>query len=584
MEIWFLNDLARLYREREAIRELESRAEWLGGTTWLFDRTLAVEAIIVVGGREYPVRMIYPNYFPDVPPIVRPRDQGARWSSHQYSHSGALCLEWGPDTWHPDVTGSQLLESAYRLLSLEEASEEAGHDIVPSRHSLSLGQSLWGSYSRFWYGSPLQAHLASLPVGSRGTFDFSSHWQGGEGLYLVQKVEVEGGEAWADEAIPEGMRATPEVGYLRSGRFFVVEATPILEADSPSLAAFEWHLKSCGWSDLGLGDGIAAILVADRRGMPRLYLITSASPRTLIPIPSFSSEAGSEDRNPIQLRTLREKSIGIVGLGSLGSKIALSLARMGASRFFLVDEDVLLPENVGRHALDWLYVGYHKVDAVRDALRRIRAGIEVEVSRINLTGQESNAALSSALKRLGQCDIVVDATAEPEVFNLLASVSSTHHRPLVWAEVYAGGIGGMIARSRPGIDPRPHRVRGAYHGFTAENPVPELVTTRDYAARTLSGATMMASDGDVSVVAASAARLAADTAIGHEQSEFPYSIYLLGLRRSWVFSDPFHTIPIECGQPNDKDPQDRLPPDQAEDQLKFLGGLIGNHDDEDSSP
>lgn len=584
MEIWFLNDLARLHREREAIRELESRAEWLGGTSWLFDRALAVEAIIVVGGREYPVRMTYPNYFPAVPPIVRPIDPDARWSRHQYGSGGALCLEWGPDTWHPDVTGSQMLESAHRLLSLEEASADVGRDVVPSRHSLSLGQSLRGSYSRFWYGSSLQGYFASLRAGSSGSFDFSSHWQGGEGLYLVQRVEVDGGEAWEDAAIPEGMRATAEHGHLRSGRFFVVEDTSSLDADARSMDDLERHLKRCGLNELALGDRVSAILIAGQHGPLRFYLISTVSPGTVVPIPSITSGTGSEDRNPTQLKSLEGKSIGIVGLGSVGSKLALSLARMGVSRFYLVDEDVLLPENVCRHALDWLYVGYHKVDAMRDALRRIRAGIEVEVSRLNLTGQESNASLSSTLKKLGRCDIIADATAEPEVFNLLASVSTVHHRPLVWVEVFAGGIGGMMARSRPGIDPWPHRVRAAYHGFTAENPAPELVAARDYAARTSAGATIVASDGDVSVIAANAARLAADTALGNEPSEFPNSVYLIGLKRSWVFSAPFHTILIDCGPPDDGDAEDNLPSDHAEEQLRFIGELIGNENDEDSPP
>jgi molybdopterin/thiamine biosynthesis adenylyltransferase len=218
-------------------------------------------------------------------------------------------------------------------------------------------------------------------------------------------------------------------------------------------------------------------IVSDTLGTPQFFLGSTVSPGTLSPIPSVSSEAEADDRNPTEFKPLEQKSIGIVGLGSVGSKIALSLARMGASRFFLVDEDVLLPENICRHALDWLYIGHHKVNAVSDALRRIRAGIEVEVSRLNLTGQESNAALSVALKRMGRCDVIIDATADPEVFNILASVSSMSHRPLVWLEVYAGGIGGMIARSRPGRDPAPHRVRGAYHGFTADNPAPDLATT-----------------------------------------------------------------------------------------------------------
>jgi molybdopterin/thiamine biosynthesis adenylyltransferase len=578
MEIWFLDDPARLHREREAIRELESRATWLAGTSWLLERALALDAIIVVGAREYPVRVTYPEFFPIVPPIVRPQEPDARWSSHQYG-SGTLCLEWGPDNWHPDVTGSQMLESTHRLLSLEAHSESTGHDVVPSRHSLTVGQALRGSISRFYFGTAFRDYLGSIPSGSRGTFEFSSHWQGGEGLYLVQKIEMEGREAWEDGTIPEGMRAATVDGYLRTGAIFVADDTHDPITASCSTADLEGNLGMAGFQDVSLHDGFASVLVAVGLGTPRFYLSTTATPGSLILIPSVTSASDADQRNPAELRALEHKSIGIVGLGSAGSKVALSLARMGVSHFYLVDEDVLLPENICRHALDWRYIGYHKVDALRDSLLRIRAGIKVEVSPLNLTGQESNAATSGVLRRLGQCDLIIDATADSGVFNLLASVSTMRSRPLVWLEVYAGGIGGIIARSRPGKDPRAHRVRDAYHGYTSENPAPELVKDGPYGARSPSGVTMVASDGDVGVIAANAARLAVDTVLGTDPSDFPHSVYLIGLRRAWVFAEPFHTIPIDCGPCEEPEAPMALDGDQAEEQLSFLGELIGKlHD------
>jgi tRNA A37 threonylcarbamoyladenosine dehydratase len=65
---------------------------------------------------------------------------------------------------------------------------------------------------------------------------------------------------------------------------------------------------------------------------------------------------------------LKEAAIGIVGLGSAGSKIAVSLARMGVRNFYLVDHDILLPENLGRNELDWQQVGRHKAKGVETAI------------------------------------------------------------------------------------------------------------------------------------------------------------------------------------------------------------------------
>ena len=47
------------------------------------------------------------------------------------------------------------------------------------------------------------------------------------------------------------------------------------------------------------------------------------------------------NRSGADLDDLKDKKVGVVGLGSLGSKIAVSLARSGVRQFELVDGDVL---------------------------------------------------------------------------------------------------------------------------------------------------------------------------------------------------------------------------------------------------
>jgi hypothetical protein len=116
--MWFLNDIPRLYQERQAIEKLSKTAPWLMGIEWVFERGLCLDAIIRVHDHDYEVRLCYPQFFPAVVPTVSPKDPKERWSTHQYP-DGTLCLEWGPDTWHPDVTGAQVLESTYRLLDVE---------------------------------------------------------------------------------------------------------------------------------------------------------------------------------------------------------------------------------------------------------------------------------------------------------------------------------------------------------------------------------------------------------------------------------------------------------------------------------
>ena len=75
---------------------------------------------------------------------------------------------------------------------------------------------------------------------------------------------------------------------------------------------------------------------------------------------------------------------------------------------------------------------------------------------------------------LAACDLLVDATANPDVFNHLALIAVRSHRTLVWGAVYAGALGGEIGRSRPDKDPSPYDIRQCItqaYG-TADGPTP----------------------------------------------------------------------------------------------------------------
>ncbi|MFY0862171.1 hypothetical protein ACA369_23220, partial [Enterobacter kobei] len=56
---------------------------------------------------------------------------------------------------------------------------------------------------------------------------------------------------------------------------------------------------------------------------------------------------------------------------------------------------------------------------------------------------------------------------------------------------------------------------------------------------------LIAYDSDVGFITTALTRLAVDTALCREPSEFPYSLYLLGMRREWIFEEPFDTRPVE---------------------------------------
>lgn len=149
---------------------------------------------------------------------------------------------------------------------------------------------------------------------------------------------------------------------------------------------------------------------------------------------------------------------------------------------------------------------------------------------------------AAALKDLSNCDLLIDATANPEVFLLLAALATRQETPLCWGEIFAGGYGGMIARARPGRDPNPLAVRDAYHAYLATLPDAPFKNTAGYDGT--EEQPLVAYDSDVGFVATALTRLAIDTALSQHSSEFPYSVYLLGMRREWIFEAPFDTRPV----------------------------------------
>jgi hypothetical protein len=247
---------------------------------------------------------------------------------------------------------------------------------------------------------------------------------------------------------------------------------------------------------------------------------------------------------------------------------------MGARNFYLVDHDLLLPENLIRHALDWQTVALHKVDAITAALGYLDPSIRTEVSRIHLVGQESNAAVNVVLERLGKCDIIVDATANSRVFNLLAAVSRIAIKPFVWLEVFGGGVGGLVARSRAGIDAAPQDMRTTYLQFCYDNPAPEWMRVADnYSSVQSDGDPLAATDADVSILAHHAARFVADCFKASKDSDFPFSMYLVGLAKAWIFDGPFHTVPLVTAAPDSAPtPAEGVP--LGADNVKFLTELF----------
>ncbi|MBA55841.1 MAG: molybdopterin-synthase adenylyltransferase MoeB [Pseudomonadales bacterium] len=122
---------------------------------------------------------------------------------------------------------------------------------------------------------------------------------------------------------------------------------------------------------------------------------------------------------------LRKASVLVVGLGGLGSPVAMYLAAAGVGKLVLVDHDQVDLSNLQRqisHATD--RVGVDKVASAAVMLKQLNPGCEVETVTARLTEDNADSLVSS-------CDVVVDCSDNFAVRFLLNRVSVACNKPLV---------------------------------------------------------------------------------------------------------------------------------------------------------
>jgi len=538
--IWWLLQPVRAQAERAAIGDLAGRVPWLANVIWRIgdELKLVAEFDLLVGDSIIPLTLLYPDYFPDGAPSVLPRN-GIRLSSHQYGAAGELCLEYRPDNWSPDITGAMMVESAHRLLSTEiETAEPA-----PSAHRTSPAQQMRGESFRFVLTQDAMDGLAGVGAGDAVEAEAEEHVFAGCFVAQLTRIGTAGASNWIEPDRRGGIVGLIQAWIVRlpAGTAGPVggvhELLTFLEAHAFRTVATEMRSG---------GPGKFTILID--QGIVRPMLVYGAAEALRLVEYKTAVAEPSKPRLDPEYAPLSACKVAIVGCGSVGSKVAMHLVRAGVRKFVLVDGDVLASGNLVRNELDWRAVGLHKSSALAARLKEIRAGCDVTTYCIVMGGQESGAIIAGAMRSIEDCDVIIEATADARAFNLCAAISRRSRKPMCWGQVFGGGIGGIVVRLRPGMDPTPLTARQRIEAWYASLgvPWPDDGSSNAYAI-TENGLPLIADDAEVSVIAAHLARMAVDLAARPGASVFPYSAYVVGMRDSWIFSAPFDTRPIDLG-------------------------------------
>jgi sulfur carrier protein ThiS adenylyltransferase len=83
-------------------------------------------------------------------------------------------------------------------------------------------------------------------------------------------------------------------------------------------------------------------------------------------------------------KKLLSSSIGIAGLGGLGSNAAISFARSGIGKLILVDFDKVEEKNLDRQYYFLDQVGKNKVEALEENIKKVNPEINVETYNLKL--------------------------------------------------------------------------------------------------------------------------------------------------------------------------------------------------------
>lgn len=568
----------RFLDEKSRMEELGNQVSWLLAYEWSLTESPAydvcVNATLDIHGTQKRVRLIYPPLFPDAPAYIKPLDADARWSQHQYGTTGAFCLEYGPDNWNFSITGADLLASCAKLLLSEAPNAEASP--VPSRHALTIGQELRNTFARFICTSKLVEYLSSMPDGVTAKLRTFSLSRKSDMVTIASAAGVD--ELARFDDVPAILSESSPHNWTNDG--VIIADDKISLPSKVKWDEFKEHLSQLGHWPLEDGNqrSVTLILKSSTK-LPRIFSIYDKGnePPFLMEYELLFSDTASNRRMSETSVGLQSKRVGIVGLGSVGSKIAVSLARSGVRNFELVDDDYLFPENLVRNELSWNNVGFSKVDEIANAIELVAPNAKVVARHQQIASQENAQVAAATLDRLRKADIIIDATANPDVFLILAAICQKAGKPLVWGELYAGGIGAMMARSVPKVDAPAALIREALHQHLASKPPAPFKRATGYDAEDDDGL-VIANDADVSQLAASMSRYVLDVLENGMDLEHDYPIYLMGYKRAWFFSSPFDTEPVAVQWSENSLPVAALSEAETESRNKFLRELLTNAD------
>lgn len=237
-------------------------------------------------------------------------------------------------------------------------------------------------------------------------------------------------------------------------------------------------------------------------------------------------------------RYLEQKSVLLVGAGSVGSQLAVGLRRAGVRRFRIVDFDAVSATNLCRTTYRERDVARPKVDALADVLTEVRSDVQVDAVNQSLSEVDDDGLTAW----IDEADLIVGATDHPPTQARLAAMSYAK-KPALFAGVYAKGEGGEVLYTLPNETPCYHCVLGGIRSEHQPNR-----GQLDYGLATGQLASEPALGADILHVTVCATKIALALLLRGTRSEVEKildpsrSVLFVGNAASWIWKEPFETV------------------------------------------
>ena len=147
----------------------------------------------------------------------------------------------------------------------------------------------------------------------------------------------------------------------------------------------------------------------------------------------ISREEYFSKRDPYAFPIWQKATVGIAGLGGLGSNIAVSLARAGIGKLIIADYDIVTLENLNRQQYNISQIGKLKVDAIAEYIHSFNPFIELILHSVLITPENFDSIFDEA-------DLLLEAFDEAEQKEMLIScwTSSFPNKHIIAASGIAG--------------------------------------------------------------------------------------------------------------------------------------------------